>query len=121
MKFAHATINVKDMDESLRFYQDIVGLPVAKRFEVGQSLEIAFLGEGQTLIELIFNKEDNKDINIGTDISLGFRVDSMEEQMDYVKSKGIEIHSGPFSPNPATRFFFVEDPNGLKIQFIEQK
>jgi len=35
-----------------------------------------------------------------------------------VKEKGIDIHSGPFQPNPHIKYFFVMDPNGLKIQFV---
>lgn len=120
MKFAHATINVKSMEESLKFYQEVVRLPVVRRFAVGSDTEIAFLGEGETLVELIFNK-NNEDINIGNDISLGFSVESLEETMAFVKEKGIDIHSGPFQPNPVTKFFYVLDPNGLKIQFIEHK
>ena len=41
--------------------------------------------------------------------------------MTSMKEKGIPIHSGPFQPNPHARFFFVLDPNGLKIQFVENK
>ncbi|ODS49840.1 MAG: lactoylglutathione lyase, partial [Halanaerobium sp. 4-GBenrich] len=35
--------------------------------------------------------------------------------------KNIVIQSGPISPNPKIEFFFVLDPNGLKIQFVENK
>lgn len=118
MKFCWATINVKNMDESLRFYQDIVGLTIYRRFKAGPGVEIAFLGAGETKVELIHN-EEIKDIKIGENISLGFQVDSVDEMMAFVKEKGIPIHSGPFQPNPNTKFFFVLDPNGLKIQFVE--
>lgn len=118
MKFAHTTINVKDMDESLKFYQEVVGLPIVRRFPAGPDMEIAFLGEGETLVELIYNM-NNTDINIGEDISLGFSVESADKAMEEVMAKGIELHSGPFQPNPATKFFFVVDPNGVKIQFIQ--
>jgi lactoylglutathione lyase len=118
MKFCWATITVKDMEESLKFYQEIVGLPVEKRFETRPGVEIVFLGDGETKVELIRN-EQIKDVSFGQDISLGFEVDSIDEMMKLVKEKGIEIHSGPFRPNPHTKFFFVLDPNGLKIQFVE--
>ena len=120
MKFIHATINVRNMEESLKFYTDIVGLPIAQRLQAGPNMEIAFLGEGETLVELICNNEV-KDIGIGKDISLGFSVESMDAKMEFIKEKGLSIHSGPFQPNPSTRFFFVLDPNGLRIQFIEHK
>lgn len=119
MKFAHVTINVKSMEESLKFYEEIVRLPIVSRFPAGPNMEIVFLGQGETLVELIHDST-NEDITIGSDISIGFGVDSLDETMAYVKEKGIDIYSGPFQPNPNTRFFFVLDPNGLKIQFIEQ-
>lgn len=60
-----------------------------------------------------------KEVNYGADISLGFEVNSVDQMMELVKSKGIAMHSGPFQPNPHVKFFFVLDPNGLKIQFVE--
>ena len=81
-------------------------------------MEIAFLGEGETLVELIQN-DNLENIELGKDISIGFGVESLDKTMEFVRDKGIEIHSGPFQPNPSTRYFYVQDPNGLKIQFIE--
>lgn len=75
-------------------------------------------GDGETKVELIGNGT-NQEVNMGEDISLGFEVGSVDEMFNVVKEKGIEIHSGPFQPNPHVKFFFVRDPNGLKIQFVE--
>ncbi|MCT8974970.1 VOC family protein [Clostridium sp. CX1] len=118
MKFCWSTLMVKNLEESLRFYRDIVGLNVDRRFNAGPGIEIVFLGDGETKIELICN-EALKDVNYGHDISLGFEVNSVDEMMAYIKEKGMDIYSGPFQPNPHTRFFYVLDPNGLKIQFVE--
>lgn len=118
MKFCWSTITVENMQESLNFYQEIVGLTVDRRFQAGPGVEIAFLGDGETKIELVCN-EANKKVTIGQDISLGFEVKSVDEMMAFVKGKGIDIHSGPFQPNPHIKFFYVVDPNGLKIQFVE--
>ena len=120
MKFVHTTINVKDMEESLKFYQKIVGLNIVNQFNAGPGIEIVFLGEEGTKVELI-SDDAVKEIQIGQDISLGFSVNSLDETLKFIKEKGIKIHSGPFQPNPTTRFFFFFDPNGLKIQFIEQE
>lgn len=118
MKFCWSTLSVKSMDESLAFYQDIVGLKIIRRFPAGPGMEIAFVSDGQTELELIYNGAD-KEVQIGQDISWGFAVDSIDKTLELVKEKGIQIHSGPFQPNPHTKFFFVLDPNGLKIQFVE--
>lgn len=118
MAFLWTTITVKNMEESLKFYQEIVGLPLNSRFNAGPGVEISFLGEDGTKVELICN-EKNANVNIGSDISLGFAVNSLDEKLAFLEEKGIGVHSGPFAPNPHTRFFFIQDPNGLKIQFVE--
>ena len=109
---------VKNLDESLKFYKEIVELNVSRRFNAGPGVEIAFLGDGETKVELICN-EALKEVSFGNDISLGFEVDSVDVMMASVKEKGIDIHSGPFQPNPHIKYFYVLDPNGLKIQFVE--
>lgn len=119
MKFNWVTLNVKDMEESLKFYQEIVGLKINTRFPAGPGMEIAFLGDGETKVELIHDS-NRKDVHMGQDISIGFSVESLDDMMDLIKQKGLQIHSGPFKPNQSTSFFFVLDPNGLKVQFIEQ-
>lgn len=117
MKFCWCSISVNDMDESLKFYQEIVGLPVNRRFNAGLDTEIAFLGDGETQVELICPGRCK--VQTGGDISLGFVVQSVDDMMEFVREKGIEIQSGPFQPNPRVKFFFVQDPDGWKIQFAE--
>lgn len=109
---------VNNLEESLKFYQEIIGLPVNRRFKAGPGVEIAFLGDGETKIELICN-ETIKEVNFGQAISLGFEIESADEMMLVLKGKGIDIHSGPFQPNPHIKFFYILDPNGLKVQLVE--
>lgn len=122
MAYLWTTLKVKNLEESIEFYQDIVGLKIQRRFKAGPKSEIAFLaaGKNKTEVELIEEKEIEK-IDIGKDISLGFEVDSVKGKMDFLKERGIEIYEGPISPNPDVEFFFILDPNGVKIQFVENK
>lgn len=117
MSFCWCTVHVKDIDESIKFYEDVVGLKVNKRFSGGEKTEIAFLGSGDTQLELI----GGAGVFEGSGISIGFLVDDLDAKMAFVKEKDIAVHSGPFAPNPVTRFFFVQDPDGLLVQFVEQK
>lgn len=119
MGFSWVTLNVVDMEESLKFYQEVVGLNISSRFHAGTNMEIVFLGDGETKVELIYDA-NKKSVQMGQDISIGFSVDSLDDMMELIKEKNINIHSGPFQPNPNTRFFFVMDPNGLRVQFIGQ-
>ena len=118
MKFCWCTIMVKDLEKSIEFYKNIVGLKLNRRFEARPGTEIAFLGVGGTEVELIEDKSKNN-VNIGEDISLGFQVENLDEMIKYVEEKEIKIESGPIKPNPNLRFFYILDPNGVKIQFVE--
>ncbi|MBU3188230.1 VOC family protein [Clostridium bowmanii] len=119
MGFCWSTVMVNNMEESLKFYEDIVGLTIDRRFKAGPKMEIAFLGDGETKLELVHNSDLNE-VTLGKDISLGFQFNSVDEMMTLVKEKGIEIQSGPFQPNPNIKYFFILDPNGLKIQIVEK-
>lgn len=119
MEFCWVTINVRNMEQSLEFYQDFIGLKLNRRMNPMPETEIAFLGNGGTEVELIRNQK-NDDCSYGKDISIGFTVASLETTIEELKKKGIAIHSGPFQPNPGIKFMYVLDPNGLKVQFVER-
>jgi len=106
------------MEQSLGFYKDLLGLQENRRMKPNPDMELVFLGAGDTQVELIYNAK-NQDISFGKDISLGFEVQSLEQVTEVLKKENIPIHSGPFQPNPTVRFLYVLDPNGVKIQFIE--
>ena len=117
LKFAWSTLMVRDLEESIRFYEEVIGWTLSSRFPAGPGVEIAFLGEGATQIELICN-QNKKDIQVGPDISWGFTVDSVDEMMGFVKAKGVAIHSGPVTTGGGSRYFYIQDPNGFKLQFF---
>ncbi|NLY72798.1 MAG: VOC family protein [Tissierellia bacterium] len=119
MGFRWVTLQVANMERSLGFYREIVGLETYRHIEL-PGREIYFLGSGETKLELICSQEI-VDVSIGQSISLGFGVDSLEKKMDFIRERGLEIDSGPFSPNPSTSFFYILDPDGVRIQFIEEK
>ena len=118
MKFCWTTIHVKSLKESLRFYQEVIGLKIVHQFESAPGMKIAMLGEeGQALIELIQKEGISQTSN---HLSIGFMVPSIEEAMKHMEKNQVPIKSGPISPNPKTTFFFVEDPDGLEVQIVQQ-
>ena len=120
MKFCWVTINVRDMSESITFYEEIIGLPVMNQISGGPDTQITFLGNGDTQIELICHT-GRQEVTFGGDISIGFEVPSLDGMTALLKEKGINIKAGPLQPNPFMKFIFIEDPNGVRIQLIEHK
>ena len=119
MNFCWITLNVSNMEESLNFYHEIIGLKISERFNVGEDIEIAMLGETDgTKVELIYNKKQNV-LARSEGLSIGFEVKSLDEAMELFKNKNIPIKRGPISPLPSSRFFFIDDPNGIEIQIVQ--
>ena len=122
MKYLWTTIIVNDMDASVAFYTEVAGLKVQSRFPAGPGVEIAFLGNGtdnETLVELMTDDRHSAP-SYGKSISIGFAVDSAAAMLDSATSKGIPVYSGPVE-TPAYKFFGVQDPSGLHVQFFEKK
>ncbi|HBA60895.1 MAG TPA: glyoxalase [Elusimicrobia bacterium] len=118
MKFCWCTIGVKDLEKSIKFYKEILGLPVCKRFSAGPKMEICFMGEGETKVELVCGS-DYKAKNDAKAVSLGFEVKSVEETIAFIKEKGLKVDDGPYQPNPHIKFFYIKDPDGISIRLVE--
>lgn len=121
MKFLWTTIAVSDMNKSLEFYRNAVGLELERRYSPAPPMEIAFLGRGDTKVELVCNKNGGPVIHREKGISLGFATASLDLKIRELESMGIGIYEGPFHPVPTISFFYVLDPDGVKIQFVEEK
>ncbi|WP_458407706.1 VOC family protein [Anaerotignum sp.] len=114
MKMKHVTINTAKMEESIQFYQDIIGLEMQRDLRpMGSS--IVFLADGDDpCIELIERPEQAYS---GAGISIGFHVADVEAKRAELEEKGF-APTPIISPNPNTKFFFIKDPSGVTIQFI---
>lgn len=122
MKFLWTTINVKNIEKSIAFYTDVTKLKVLNRFSPEQNMEIVFLGNGkenETLVELIYNKNIT-DISFTDFVTLGFEVFSLDDTIEIINEKNIEI-VGKIVETPSFKFFCIKDPNGVNIQFFQNK
>lgn len=115
MKMVHVTIRTKCMEESIKFYEEVVGLKLqADLRPMGGAIVFLAENEGDTEVELI---EDPENAYTGAGISMGFHTADVEVKHAELKEKGYEV-TPIISPNPRTKFFFVNDPNGVQVQFI---
>lgn len=117
MHFNWCTLHVNNLEESIQFYEKVAGLPIDRRLS-GPDMDIAFMGSGETKLELIYRKDSNP-VEVGKDISIGFETESLDSFMELLKEMKIPVEAGPIQPNPHIRFLYVKDPNGLTVQFSE--
>ncbi len=120
MKYLWTSLFVKDLEKSIDFYEKVTGLKVARRFQGGPGTEIAFMQseDTETKVELICNGHapETKD---GAGVSLGFLTSEIEARQAEMKAAGYEP-TDIVSPQPGTKFFFIKDPDGLAVQFVEE-
>jgi len=119
MKFGFPNIHVKDLEESKKFYQDLIKLNVRNEIQVGENIRIAFMVDTEAnVLELIEDKSKLNEINYNKSykVSLLFKVDDINEEMERATKAGFKF-DGPLITTPSgTKFFYVIDPNGVPIQ-----
>jgi len=123
MKLLHTSITVKDMDESVRFYTENLGMSLLSRREIKQNdAEIAFLGAEGTdhRIELTWWRA-KRDYAEGDQLEhIAFGVEDLSQMIEKMRSRGVEIAKEPYSLGPgSSRIAFIKDPNGIWIELIE--
>ena len=118
MNFTWVTFHIRDMDKSLSFYRDLLGLKIVREFG-DENHKIVFLaGDNETQVELICDKGASIE-NPGRGVSVGFGVAGLEEKIAALKDKVSAPIAGPISPNPHIKFYLVPDPDGYTIQLYE--
>ncbi|SHH03322.1 lactoylglutathione lyase [Anaerosphaera aminiphila DSM 21120] len=112
------TLRVNNLEQSVKFYSEVLKLPIAARFETSVN-KIAMMGEkGSPKIELIEENQLNE-LNLGEGVSIGLKVENLEEEINSLRKAGI-IPTEIISPNEHIKFCFLKDPNGYTIQLFEE-
>lgn len=109
---SHVTVHTSKLTETVEFYQWLLEIPISLKLHTPEG-EIVFLGENETKLEFIEDKNAEK-INC-KGLSIGFTVDDLDSKIIMLDSKGI-THTPIISPSPNTRFIFFTDINGCNIQ-----
>ena len=117
MKFAWTTLRVRDFERSIDFYSNIIGLKIAERMGTDDHRVIMFGEDGATRVELIWEPVQLPEV-LGTGVNLGFFPDDLDAYKARLEGLGMET-TPIISPSPDVRFFFVNDPDGYKLQFVQ--
>ncbi len=114
IKVQYSTMIVKNLEESIKFYRDVLGFKEGYHVDTPDGGAIAIMkSENGASVELI----ENTNFEVGL-YSIGTDVDNLDETVRYLKEKGYET-TGPVIPSTVGRMTFVLDPNGVRICLIE--
>lgn len=125
MRLLHTMLRVGNLEDSLKFYCDILGMKLLRQKDYpGGKFTLAFVGYGDesdhTVLELTYNWEVDK-YELGDaygHIALG--VDDIYRTCEEIKARGGKVvrEPGPMK-HGSTVIAFVEDPNGYKVELIQ--
>jgi lactoylglutathione lyase len=125
MRLLHTMLRVGNLEESLKFYCDVLGMTLLRKKDYpGGEFTLAFVGYGgeadHTVLELTHNWGTDR-YNLGDaygHIAIG--VDDIYATCDLIKSRGGKVvrEPGPMK-HGSTVIAFVEDPDGYKVELIQ--
>jgi lactoylglutathione lyase len=127
MKYLHTMIRVNHLDESIKFYTEVLGMNLLSKEDYPDGeFTLAFLSYGKTkqdpCIELTYNYgKHSYDLgNAFGHIALG--TDDIKATCERVKAQGGKVvrEPGPMK-HGTTVIAFIEDPNGYKVELIERQ
>ena len=120
-RFAHNNFNVRDLERSLKFYDEALGLKEVRRIGAKDgSFTIVYLSDGSTphQLELTWLRDWEKDsYNLGdNEFHLAVETDDMEAAHAKHKEMGCICFE-----NPAMGIYFISDPDGYWLEVIPAK
>ena len=119
-KFYHNNFNVLDLEKSIKFYEDNLGLKEIRRKEAKDgSYILVFLSDDVTnyQLELTWLKEWDRPYNLGdNEFHLAFNVDDYNAAHDLHEKNGCICYE-----NKEMGIYFIEDPDGYWIEIVPQK
>lgn len=121
-KLLHTRMRVSDMDETIAFYQRILGLEVVERKVSPRGSHLAFLAvpNSEELIELC-SFPPSGPVKVEEDlVHLAFEVENLDQTIEDLTAKHIPITDGPTRSSSGSRFIFIDAPDGYEIELIER-
>ncbi|GIK25199.1 MAG: lactoylglutathione lyase [Betaproteobacteria bacterium] len=127
MRILHTMLRVGDLDRSLRFYTEVLGMKLLRRADFPEGkFTLAFVGYQEerdgAVLELTFNwGVDQYDIGTGYG-HVALEVDDAYAACAEIKRRGgtVTREAGPMK-HGSTVIAFVQDPDGYKIELIQKK
>ena len=120
IQFNHFNFNVLDLDKSLAFYKEALGLePVREKTAADGSFRLVYLGDGRTdfQLELTWLRDRKEPYDLGEcEFHLAFVTDQYQAFYEKHQAMGCICFE-----NPAMGIYFISDPDGYWIEIVPEK
>ena len=121
-KLLHTRYRVNDLERTIKFYRDVLGLEELQRHKSPRGSELVFLKapESDEQIE-ITHFPGSGPVQVQPDLThLAFEVDNLEEFGRHLAQYGLKYSDGPTTTSTGTVFAFVDAPEGYEIELIQK-
>jgi lactoylglutathione lyase len=121
-KLLHTRMRVSDMEQTVNFYTNVLGLEVLERKVSPRGSHLAFLKvpNSEELIELT-SFPPSGPVKVQEDlVHLAFQVKSLDDSIASLNAKGVKVTDGPTQTSSGSRFIFIDAPDGYEIELIER-
>lgn len=119
-RMVHNNINVADLDKSLRFYKEALGLtPAREKTAADGSFKLVYLQDGQSQweLELTWLRDHPQAYDLGeNEIHLAFKTADYDAAYAHHKAMGCICYE-----NPGMGIYFIEDPDGYWLEIVPER
>lgn len=121
-KLLHTRYRVQDLEKTVAFYKDVLGLEEVRRSTSGRGSRLVFLKApgSEELIE-ICKFDESGPVLVGPDLThLAFAVPDMEAFARHAAALGYPLSDGPHHSSNGSVIAFIDAPEGYEIELIQQ-
>ena len=120
-KLLHTRYRVNDLERTVKFYREVLGLEEIRRHKSPRGSELVFLKTpgSEELIELC-SFHASGPVQVQADLThLAFEVESMEAFGKHIEKLGVKFSDGPHMKPDGGGIAFIDAPEGYEIELIQ--
>jgi len=121
-KLLHTRYRLNDLERSVKFYQEVLGLHILRRHRSPRGSELVFLKTpgSEELIELCSFPASGP-VEVQADLThLAFEVESLQKFGEHLAKLGLKYSDGPHMRDDGSGFAFLDAPEGYEIELVQR-
>jgi lactoylglutathione lyase len=122
-KLLHTRYRVNDLERTVKFYREVLGLEEVRRHKSPRGSELVFLKAPASEEEIeITCFPAGGPVQVQPDLThLAFEVESLAEFEKHLARHGLKYSDGPITSSNGTAFAFIDAPEGYEIELIQKE
>ena len=120
-KLLHTRYRVTDLEKTVSFYKDVLGMTEVTRHTSGRGSQLVFFkAPGSEELLEICKYDPSGPVVVGPDLThLAFEVDDIDEFAKHAAAKGYPLSDGPHHSGSGSAIAFIDAPEGYEIELIQ--